>query len=256
MKKVNLRNERIGAKGVNKSGLQMEVIEYKTFSNILVKFEKGEPIRTNWTNFSSGCVKSPYDRSIFGVGFIGEGKFKVTNNRKPTRSYKTWYDMLKRSYCEKYQEKHICYKGCTVAEEWHNYQTFAKWYEENYYEINGQRMHLDKDILIKGNKMYSPENCLIVPLRINQLFIKGDSYRGKYPIGVIFLKNIQKFQAGSWNGTGKLVNLGYYKTPEEAFKAYKIFKERLIKQVSEDYKDKIPYKLYEAMNKYIIEITD
>ena len=51
-------------------------------------------------------------------------------------------------------------------------------------------------------------------------------------------------------------NLGYFETPKEAFKSYKTFKEQYIKQVADEYKDKIPKKLYEAMYNWKVEITD
>ena len=99
-------------------------------------------------------------RKTFGVGVTGQGEYshlvrKI--NGKHTKVYSVWHDMLGRCYNKKYQEKKPTYIGCTVCEEWHNFQNFAKWYEENYYEVNNEEMALDKDILIKGNKIYSPQ---------------------------------------------------------------------------------------------------
>ena len=64
---------------------------------------------------------------------------------------------------------------CSVYEGWHNFQNFAKWYEDNYYEIEEEQMHLDKDILVKGNKVYSPDTCVFVPETINGLFVKSNA---------------------------------------------------------------------------------
>lgn len=47
-----------------------------------------------------------------------------------------------------------------------------------------------------------------------------------------------------------------FDTLEEAFYSYKNFKERYIKQVANEYKDKIPQKVYDAMYRYEIKITD
>lgn len=80
--------------------------------------------------------------------------------------------MLERCYSARYQERKPTYKGCSVCDEWLNYQNFAKWYDDNYYEIKGEIMCLDKDILVKGNKIYSPENCVFVPNYINVLFAR------------------------------------------------------------------------------------
>ena len=120
-------------------------------------------------------------------------------------------------------------------------------------------MDLDKDILVKGNKIYSPETCMFVPQNINKLFTKSNKIRGKYPIGVYFNKNANKFKAQCrifYNGKTQQESLGLYNTIEDAFNAYKQFKEANIKQMADEYKGKIPDKLYEAMYDYKVEITD
>lgn len=152
---------------------------------------------------------------------------------------------------------HPTYKGCTVCDEWHNFQVFAKWYDENYYLLDDQRTELDKDILIKGNKTYSPETCVFVPQRINGLFTKREKDRGNLPIGVSLHKKYNKYYSRYNNGLGKTIHLVSYNTPEEVFYlGYKPHKEQLIKEIADEYKGKIPQKLYEAMYKYEVEITD
>lgn len=111
-------------------------------------------------------------------------------------------------------------------------------------------MELDKDILIKGNKIYSPETCVFIPSSINKSFETNKKRRGKCPIGVYETKD-NKY-ASSYKGK----HLGRYQTKEEAFQVYKQFKEKGIKEVADKYKDKIPNKLYEALYKYEVEITD
>lgn len=203
-------------------------------------------------------VNNPYERNLFGVGYIGEGEFKVSLKRVYSPHYIYWMTMLKRCYSEKFQETSKTYMGCSVADEWHNFQNFAKWWEENFYEIDNETMHLDKDILVKGNKIYSPETCVFVPHTINTLFVKSDVARGKYPIGVCFVKGnkTKKFKAQCSAGKREIKFLGRFSTPEEAFYAYKTFKENVIKQIADEYIDKIPNKLYNAMINYKVEITD
>ena len=92
--------------------------------------------------------------------------------------------MLTRCYSDKYKKKKPTYEDCKVYEELLNFQNFAKWDSENYYEIEGETMCLDKDILVKHNKIYSPETCVYVPNTINVLFTKSDKIRGNTPIGV------------------------------------------------------------------------
>ena len=168
--------------------------------------------------------------------------------------------MLIRCYEPYTINKYPTYIEVIVCKEWHNFQNFAKWYEENYYEIGKGKMHLDKDILFKGCKIYSPKTCIFVPERINYLFIKSNAIRGEYPIGVSWYKTSNKFRVQckilDKENNRKVIHLGYYTTSEEAFLAYKVFKENYIKQVADEYKKLIPQKLYEAMYKYEVEIND
>lgn len=153
------------------------------------------------------------------------------------------------------RKKHPTYQEVVVCEEWHNFQNFAKWYYENYYEVNGERMELDKDILYKNNKVYSPETCFIVPQRINNLFVKTNAKRGSCPIGVHEHKNGTYVVQCEFNKERKRY-LGCYQTKEEAFYVYKHEKEKYIKEVAEEYKGLIPNELYNAMYNYKVEIND
>jgi hypothetical protein len=257
IRQKNEMSKRIGMRNLNKHGSEMEIIEYNNVKDIWVKFlDNGNLVHTGYGAFCRGGVKNSYNKTIFGIGFLGVGEYKMKENRLTTPQYSCWYDMLSRCYSKKCQEINSSYQECTVADEWHNLQNFAKWYDENYYEIKGERIHLDKDILIKGNKIYSHETCLFVPQRINNLIVKSDSTRGEYPIGVHFEKQTNKYKAQCRDNKGKTKNLGRYETLEEAFNIYKIFKEKVIKQVAEEYKDKIPEKLYDALLNYQVEITD
>jgi hypothetical protein len=232
----------------------MEVVEYKNSQDILVKFDKGNPIRTTWVHFCKGLIKNPYDRSVFGVGYIGEGDYSSKLNSTP--QYKAWQSMLGRCYDKKLHERAPTYKDCFVCDEWLNFQNFAKWYDENFYEVDGERMHLDKDILVKGNKVYSPGTCVFVPMSINNLFVKSNAIRGKFPVGVIYNKKMKKYVARCKNGKGIQQTIGSYDNPSDAFYAYKHVKEKVIKSVANDLLDKIPNILYDALLRYKVEIDD
>ena len=168
--------------------------------------------------------------------------------------------MLERCFDEKVKERCPTYENVTCCKEWLSYKNFEKWFNSNYYEVKGERMALDKDILFKGNKIYSPETCIFVSTKINSIFTKNNSNRGNFPIGVIYRPDINK--TNPYNAQcstlkeNKQISLGYFKTPEEAFNAYKTFKENYIKQIADEYKPYIPRKLYEAMYRYEVEITD
>ena len=170
-----------------------------------------------------------------------------------SEAYIRWHDMMNRCYNDKFHKRQPQYQGCTVCEEWHNFSNFKVWYNENKYG-NGA-LDLDKDILLKGNMVYSPETVCFVPHIINTLFLSGKRNRGKYPIGVYFEKAKGKYRAClSWNE--KQMKLGTYDSPEDAFNKYKQCKEEIIKNIAEQYKEKIPHKVYEAMVSWEIEITD
>ncbi len=160
-----------------------------------------------------------------------------------------------RCYDETIKKKHPTYKNCVICEEWLLYDNFKKWCNKNYYRINNERMQVDKDILIKRNKLYSPDTCCFVPDRINSLIIKSDSIRGKYPIGVSYIKNTGLCCA-SMKKDNKNIWLGEYATPEIAFNVYKTEKEKYIKEVADEYKDKIPNEIYNALYNYEVEIDD
>jgi hypothetical protein len=255
----NKNSNRIGVIGYNKFGSEMTIEQYKGTGDVLVRFVKtGNMTKTSWVAFRKGEVKNPYDKSVYSVGYLGEGSYKVNENGTMTKHYQTWNSMISRCYNKKYLNRFPTYKDCIVCEEWHNFQNFAKWYDENYYEIDSEVMCLDKDILIKGNKVYSPETCVFVPRKINMIFVKRNSERGDFPIGVIYRKDIIKlpYESICGDGKGNRIHLGNFSTPEKDFNTYKTYKEKIIKQIAEDYKGKIPTKLYIAMLKYEVEITD
>ena len=256
MKKEAQRKEREGKISYSKFGSKMELIKYNSSTDVLIKFENGYKITSQYSHFLDGEVKYPYDKSVCGIGYFGEGLYKGSTNGRTNINYNQWDNMLHRCYDPKYQKDKPTYIGCMVHEEWLNFQIFAKWHSENYFNIEGQRMCLDKDILFKGNKIYSPETCVIVPERINSLFIKNNATRGSLPIGVYFSEAVNKYQAHCNNGSGKVQLMGNYDTPLEAFVAYKIYKENIIKQVAEEYKSLIPKNIYTALINYRVEITD
>lgn len=166
-KKIN----RIGEEKLNSFGSKIVIKEYRKYSDIDVYFPEYNWIakHVQYKHFKNGNIKCPYERRTCGVGYLGEGKYKTRENGKNTDKYEIWHSMIKRCYDSKYQEKYPTYKGCRVEDCLLNFQHMGKWIEENYYEVPGERMCLDKDILHKGNKIYSRETCIFVPNRINKI---------------------------------------------------------------------------------------
>lgn len=186
---------------------------------------------------------------VLGIGIVD---VKTRDEEgKPLKSYEAWKGMLRRCYSESYQIKNPTYKNCAVSSEWLIYSNFKKFYDNNYKE----ECQLDKDILIRGNKIYSEQTCRFVPQYINLLLIDRAAKRGKYKIGVYFENDRETFRAQCSIGTGKQIHLGYFKTEEEAFQAYKTFKEQHIKEVSKKAYDnkEIDIDIFNALQNCTIE---
>ena len=212
-----------------------------------------------YTSFKNKSIKCLYEPRYFGKGYLGEGKDKMSIDGKITDEYNIWYNALRRCYNPKLQEKRPTYKGSRVEDYLLNFQHMGEWIENNYYEVPEEVMCLDKDILYKGNKIYSRDTCIFVPERINLLFVKSNKARGKDPIGVDQLPS-GNYKAYCNDGYGKQIYLGTYPTKEEAFRVYKNYKENLIKRTIDFYEGKIsePHysRLKTAMYNYEVEMDD
>lgn len=121
-------------------------------------------------------LRNRYTPTVYGIGFLGEGKY-----RSRTKVYAVWTSMLRRCYAKELHEKYPTYIGCTVCEEWHNFQKFGEWFDANYVE----GYELDKDIKVKGNKVYSPDTCLFVSPDANKIMARAKTYKVMSPIGEI-----------------------------------------------------------------------
>lgn len=183
--------DKTGERNINNFGSEMIIVGYRKYSDIDVYFPQYDWVVKNrqYSDFKRGKISCLYERSIYGVGYLGEGDYKSKENGKITRVYTTWHNMLNRCYSEEFHKKQPTYIGYEVSEEFHNFQNFGYWDSDNFYQIEGEKMCLDKDILYKHNKIYSPETCIYVPNTINLLFTKRQNDRGESAIGTTPFKN-------------------------------------------------------------------
>lgn len=257
MSNRNKKEEYLGKTYVTNEGYEVKVIDYQTSKQVTIQFPNGYCKTTNLSAVKRGLISSPFHPTVYQIGYLGVGKHKASVNRKHTHAYRIWHGMMARCYSDSVHKNRHTYEDCEVCPQWHNFQNFAQWYEDNYYEIGGQEMHLDKDVLIKGNKVYSPETCVFVPKSINNLLVKSDSTRGDSPIGVSYHKKEGVYYARCGNQfLRRTVLIGAYLTEKEAFKAYKEYKEQHIMEIANFYKGQIPARLYQALSTYVVDIAD
>lgn len=248
---------------INIRGSGATCVEYNNCNNITIRFDDSEmTMHTRWDHFIQGTFSSPFDKTHYG-GYIGF--YNKNRDLDKQKAYNTWLCILKRCFDEKFKEENPTYKNASMCDEWMNYSNFYNWIinQKNYDKWNNNfGWCVDKDILIKGNKVYSPDTCCLVPHKVNVLFCKNDKHRGHLPIGVTYFKKSDKYKVtltDSVNYKGKTTKyLGVYKTPEEAFNVYKSYKEKMIRRVAEsEYKNQnITEQCYKAMINYKVEITD
>lgn len=231
----------------------MKIIRYNGIYDITIEFqdEYKHQMDTYYGNFQIGQVKNPYDKTTFGVGYLGVGKYMAKENNKTTKIYAIWSKLICRCYDHKFQELHPAYIGCIVCKEWHNFQTFAKWYEENYFKVPNERTELDKDILIPRNKLYSPDTCLLVPQSLNLLFSRDTVDGRDLPMGILKQKHgkyvVNFTYKGNKNYCGKIKSL------EEACEKYIEYKEKCLKQIAKEIREYIPPRLYDILYNYKVE---
>lgn len=235
----------------NNKGTKMKIIAQRGCDDIDIEFLDNHHYvfrHATYSNFKNGGVKNPFDKTIYGMGYLGDGKYTGWINGDHTAEYEIWAKIIGRCYHEKDKEKYPSYYDISeVCDEWLNYQNFAEWYYKNKYECEG-RLHLDKDIKYPGNKLYSPYHCILVPQRINMLFSNKRNKRG-LPNGI--QKNKKGFLA-KYNDE----ELGKFSTLEEAYIVYSNAKKNAIITIANEYKNQIPEEVYDALLNYEVRIEN
>ena len=230
-----------------------EVIEYNGPRNIKIKFiNTGYETITTSAHISTGRIKDRLAPTVHGVGVIGS-KYPSKVNGIPVKEYSLWATMLQRCYDSKEHNRHPTYKDCTVSENFKSYEYFYEWCQEQV-GFGNDGWQLDKDLLVKGNKVYSEDTCVFLPNEINSAILNCKGSRGELPIGVSLYKQDRYKAMGHLNG--KNVFLGIYSTPELAFKAYKEKKELSLVKLGMKWSQKIDPRAELALYNYKVEPDD
>ena len=208
----------------------LEVVSYSGSTKVTVRFlSSGYETQAYKHNILKGAVKDPYYPKHEGRGFLGEGKYKAKCEGKNTKPYSVWRNILTRCYREE-GLKNLTYKDCSVCTSWLNFQNFARWYEKECEGLSENKTYqVDKDLLCKGNKVYSPETCTLITQEINSLIAYEQASDSTLPVGV-YLNNgvVDKYYA-MCRVEGVNTYLGQYNSPDEASLAYTRQKESTIK---------------------------
>lgn len=194
------------------------------------------------------------NKLILGVGVYEKGKFTTSigdGNTKFSKEYSKWKCMLNRCYLQSYLNKHPSYIGCSVSENFKNFQYFAEWCNNqvgfHLTDKNGRVYHLDKDILVQGNRIYSEYTCVFIPAQLNNFLTDNQRSRGDYPLGVFFNKEKKAFTADLRNPFNSKRRLGTFASAEEAHNAYVEAKSRLAKELADYYKGKVDDRVISAL---------
>ena len=232
-----------------------KIVEYNNKTNVKIQFiNTGYEAVVELGNIRKGGVKDRLSPSVYGLGIVGT-KYQIRVNGTLKKEYELWREMLKRCYSDTYQKKYPTYKGCAVSENFKSYEYFYVWCNKQI-GFDNKDWQLDKDLLVKGNKIYSESTCVFIPQEINKVLVKREASRGEYLIGVSWNKKASAFVARVNKNKGKREYLGCFNTEIEAFNAYKTAKEAFVKEQAEKYKPQIDDRAYNALMNYQVEIDD
>ena len=232
-----------------------KILKYNDSRNVEIQFLKtGYEMVAQLGHIKNGGVKDPYSPSVHGVGVSGT-KYPIRVNGILTKEYNLWCGMLERCYSDIYKKKYPTYESCEVSDKFKSYEYFYEWCQ-NQTGFSSEGWQLDKDLLIKGNKVYSENTCVFIPQEINKVLIKCTASRGEHLIGVHWCKKGSAFKAQIRKNKGKSEYLGSFNTEIEAFKAYKVAKEYFIKEQANKFKSQIDERAYLALINYEVNIDD
>lgn len=222
-------------------GGSCEIVHYENAEKVWVLFDCGylNNRTVRMSELRKGEVKNPYFPTIFGLGYLGFGKYNTKDIGGNGAVYRLWKSMLNRCYNELRLNTEKSYRGCTVCDEWLNFQNFAKWYLEN--DFYGLGYDLDKDMLSISSKVYSPETCCLIPKKINNL-VRETSYKNSdLPRGVQWssdgIRFLGRFSQGGKQNTKLFDNIAdaesfyYEKRREYAKKLAELFKGKIDNRV-------------------------
>ena len=239
----------------SKSSGDFKIVKYNDAYNVEIQFSKtGFETTVQLGSIRNGEVKDRLSPSVYGIGVVGT-KYPISEGGRDTKEYTLWCNMLKRCYSDTYKKQRPTYEGCEVSENFKYYEYFYEWCQ-NQVGFGNEGWQLDKDLLVKGNKVYSENVCIFIPTEINSVLIKCTATRGEHLIGAHWCKTKKAFVARVNKSKKGSEYLGLFNTEIEAFNAYKQAKENYIKELANKWRGRIDVRAYNALMKYQVEIDD
>ena len=249
----------------NSDGFQYEVIKYESATNVMIKW-----INCGTTQFCEasdafrGSLKYLNSRTVFGVGYIGYGKFVPGGRRMEDWQqrispilHRHWRHVLERTVSNREIKG---YEDCKIVEEWHNFQNFAEWAIEaknsEAREENGRLYALDKDMVKEGNRIYCPEFCVFIPNEVNCFHTKKEVGDTGYAGVNRLVGKETSYKTGyiaRCNKGSVREYLGYYDTPEEAHEVYKMHKVMYARELARKWEGKIDSRVIEYLENFVVK---
>lgn len=213
-----------------------KIVNYSSCTNVTIRFEDtGYTTTYSASQIKSGDMKDPLVPTYMGVGYLGIGPYNPTENKL---AHCRWMQMIRRCHSE--DDIYKSYEETTVYKEWFCFQDFARWAEvQRGFYIEDAVWHLDKDLLVSGSKEYGPDSCCFLPQRINCMI-------GRAPVDGYYDSKNNDYGFGYTNTDGTNYKRRF-KSQEDGKLWYKENKERVVKEVADQYKNVLDSRVYEAL---------
>lgn len=212
------------------------VVEHFSWDKILIRHNDSfaHTAIVESGNLRKGAVRNPYHPCVYGVGFIGVGPHSVRENGRKSPAYTQWSGIIQRGHSGIFKKENPSYDDVSVSPEWHNFQEFSDWFYKQAHSMS-PGFQIDKDLMIIGNREYSPKACSFVPSQINSLLNDCAGRRGLLKQGVTFEKRRNSYVARI-SIKGRPMKIGRFPSENLAYSAYIEAKIRYVREMAEEYK--------------------
>lgn len=227
-----------------------EIIYYGSVEDVLIRFHNtGYVTKSGMQRIRAGGVVDKLAPTSYGVGYFGENPLAVCQvDGKKSKEYVLWQSMMQRCYSSVRHDASPNYIGCSVSDYFKSFGNFYDWCQsQDGFKLDGWA--LDKDLLFKGNTMYSEDNCVFLPSHINTFLVKPPKPNKTGYIGVSYVEKDKRYKAVI-SKYGKQMPSKYFKTAEEASNEYVKLKKQHAVELADQHKDNLDVRAYHGLCNY------